>query len=200
MEKLDAVKRVLRAVGSPPVAQLDSGDRAAGRADEILDNIKDDNLLVGYHFNTDIITLSVNVDGRVPLPEGLLEIKFEDPRISYRLLEKDGKLYLWDIPKNDFLDTAVIDYRAVNKVPDWTTLPHTFATWCIWGAAGEFFLQRNGEKIPVPDWILIKERDARSDFLNNLAEANLNIATGHFAHENIGTGATVNAGGEPIRF
>ena len=108
LTKLDAVNRLLGAIGENPVNTLNSGNNDAEAAQVKLDAVRLDVLNVGWHCNTDNeYTLVRNIDQMIPVSTTILRIdssgKDNWRDVVVRTYEQDGRRYLYDRENQTFV-------------------------------------------------------------------------------------------------
>jgi hypothetical protein len=100
--ELDAVNRMLSAIGEAPVnSLLNSGLVDVTLARSVLSEVSLDVQTQGWHFNTERgITLSVDSHGKIPIPPNTLRVDTVGDSVNTDVVERGG--YLYDIRNHTF--------------------------------------------------------------------------------------------------
>ena len=101
--RLMAVNTMLDSIGEAPVADLTPTGRgdvvsAIARLEEVNREIQEE----GWWFNTETITITIDVGGELPLPANTLSVDRIDYWPVNELVERDDKLY--NVKTNSFTD------------------------------------------------------------------------------------------------
>lgn len=178
MELLDAINLILRSSQRDSVSAVDSEDPSTNTALDTLQRVKRRILAKGHDFNTRRVTLAVNDDGRVEVPEYL------DIVLPKRLIEQvdsaDGKRYIWNQTTDDWHDEAVERVNVVFDISDFANIPHRHQEWIAAEAAFQFFKDVHGQQASADH--LREERDrARANALNQAPSSSILSTTGWLA-------------------
>lgn len=94
--KLEAINRMLTAVGQAPVVSLDIANPEIGTAVTILDSVNREVQGEGWHFNSEVkYPFTPNANGEILIPENVLQLsdnKYENDE-QYQTVIRNGKLY-----------------------------------------------------------------------------------------------------------
>ena len=104
---LEAVNHCLSSSGKSNVSQLNDGSEHQARAQNAIATIRKDILTRGWKFNTNIVSLAVDGDGRVPVDKSYLKVGFRDLNLSLRYHEDTNQQFVWDIRENDYWGEAI---------------------------------------------------------------------------------------------
>jgi hypothetical protein len=170
MQLLEAVNIVLRMNGLPPINRIEEEEPTSRRMLDFVVESRRAILSSGFRWNTNVMTLSVDDSGRVPINGSWLETRFNSSDLTTRLDEDDGKLYVWSVNENDWHGSSVTKAEIVFDVQsdNFATIPEAFARWIAVNAAHLAWLNRNGASgNPVIGGEL---RRAGTDALNSDAE------------------------------
>lgn len=128
--KLQAVNTMLAGIGEAPIAALLPGMRADSQmAESILDETTRDVLSQGWHFNTEVKTLT-RVANKIAVPTDYAKIDLYDEslsRIDYEVVVRDDggtmRLYNKAHGKNTFefpmdLKCEIVYYQDFEKIPE----------------------------------------------------------------------------------
>jgi hypothetical protein len=128
--KLQAVNTMLSGIGEAPVASLPA-TRADGQlAETILDETTREVLSSGWHFNTEVKTLTKDVNGKIAVASDYAKIDLYDESLSrtdYDIVVRDdaGTLRLYNKAhnKNTFvvgidLKCEIVYYQDFEKIPE----------------------------------------------------------------------------------
>ena len=113
LTKLQAVNRILRAIDELPVAALDPGGASiAARAEEVLDDVRQDILVRGYYHN--VVKCQAVVPAldagqyKATVPSNVLKVRSAGPNQHRNITLLGDLLYDLDRASIDFLSTATV--------------------------------------------------------------------------------------------
>jgi hypothetical protein len=114
LTKLQAVNKMLKAIGEQPVNTLGSGLADAESAEDTLERVTKEVLSLGWHSNTDAeYDLTPDNDDRITLPDDMLKVDSSGSSISIdvTIRYEDGirRLYNKDDQTHAFTRTVVAD-------------------------------------------------------------------------------------------
>lgn len=154
MDLLQAINIVIRASTKPAINDIDDQSQDANLARRTIREVRTEILSHGWRFNTRKLTLSVDTDGRVPVPSTYLSVKFstDNDRFVVQEREEDGALFVYDQDTEDWHNAEMKDVIIIfDKGTDPTTedaqfrlLPAKIARYIAYKAASEFFQEING--------------------------------------------------------
>lgn len=173
---LDAINQMATSAAQSPVNAV--GSPEAARALNLLNREVKRVLTNGYPFNTNIVTLQVNTNGRVPLSRDYLKIRYpvSRPELSWR--DDANNRYVWDRDTNDWHDADVEDVEVVFTM-DFELIPDAFAQWIAADAASKHFANTKDGR---PNMLLVQEaRTLQAAAINTLDDLNVHGATGYNA-------------------
>lgn len=120
--KLDAVNVILSNIGYLPINSLDGALTAeAAKAVQVLEEVDREVASRGWNFNTEVVTLSRNVDGRIPATSDVVQYRVS--RSKYPSLDmtvrrgEDGELYLYDKATHTDILTQDLEAEVVYLLP-----------------------------------------------------------------------------------
>lgn len=128
--KLQAVNTMLAGIGEAPIAALPATRADGQMAESILDETTRDVLSMGWHFNTEVKTLTRDINGKVAVPSDYAKIDLYDEtmsRIDYEFVVRDDsgtmRLYNKAHGKNTFVLTIdpkceIVYYQDFDKIPE----------------------------------------------------------------------------------
>lgn len=144
--KLDAVNRMLAAIGEEPVNSLESGADEAENAERTLDEISRQVQAKGWHCNTDEkLVLTADVSGEYPIPNATLSIDTSSVHSDVNVTIRNGKLYDLDNHTSVFTQTT-LTCRVVSEI-DFEDLPWALANYIAARAAAIFQKRFEGSQI-----------------------------------------------------
>jgi hypothetical protein len=108
MTRLQAVNRMLEAVGESVILVEVAGAGDYANCSSIIDQVTSDLLAKDWDFNTEVRTLTPATDGTIVVTPEVLKIDPVDPYANY--VERQGKLY--DKTKNTFVFTQSVDVNV----------------------------------------------------------------------------------------
>lgn len=92
--KLEAVNVCLTNIGEAPVASIDDGLQVDAQvASSIIDEISREVQTHGWHWNTEVHTLSPNSSNEIPLPVNTLRVDTVEGDVSKDVIQRGMKLY-----------------------------------------------------------------------------------------------------------
>jgi hypothetical protein len=193
MKLLTAMNRCLQNAGQGSVNDQDSTDPNAAHAKTTIANVMREMEGKSYNFNTNVVTLTVNGDGKVPLSKDYLKV-FLRNGLSIRH-DDDDQRFVWDISENDYYAEELTDVHVVFFEDEFLNFENDVAQWIAWKAAERYWFE---VKQSDPPAYIIRERvNAENDAMNNMTGQSLNRAT-HFdvLRDQPGEEALVNIDGE----
>jgi hypothetical protein len=122
--KLQAVNTMLSCIGEAPVAALPSTRPDAVIAETILDEVTREILSYGWHFNTEIITATPDVNDEILVDATWAKVDLEDSsyyRADYNIVVRDGKLYNTVTNSDTFtssMQLEVVLFQEYEKIPE----------------------------------------------------------------------------------
>lgn len=128
--KLQAVNTMLAGIGEAPIAALPATRADGTMATSILDETTRDVLSMGWHFNTEVKTLTRDVNNKVAVPSDYAKIDLYDEtlaRADYEIVVRDdsGTLRLYNKAhgKNTFVldidpKCEIVYYQDFEKIPE----------------------------------------------------------------------------------
>jgi hypothetical protein len=166
MLELAAINYALRKAGRDPAADIGSLNPQAANAKATLERVRLEVLETGFRFNSREITLAVNTANRVPISEDYLDVIYPNDFLISQTDTSDGERYVWNQQTHTWHTEAVQFVRVVFDIPEFTHLPHKFATWIARQAASEYWSEVNSGKTS-PDQIRLEAAEARQKALNS---------------------------------
>ena len=160
MLKLDSVNQVLAYVGEEPISDLTTPDYVVRLINAQYDIVKQSVLLLGHGFNSNIQTLAVDGNNEVPVPTGVLGLRFRAEK-DY-LTVKNGKVF--NGRDNVYHNQAeeVLAYQDIT----FERIPEEFAHWITWEVASRFRVRLNGVD-QTTLWLQGEARKAKQIALNS---------------------------------
>jgi hypothetical protein len=152
LDRLEAVNRLLSAIGETPVNSLDSGLPDAEDAEQFLDRKTADILAEGWHCNTDHDVLTApNVNGHIPVapdwlradPSGRDALVFND--VVQRTDPSDEIIKLFRKKTQSFVFTGPLRLVIVRSLP-FDALPYNLRRHIVAQAAGDYQKSRLGSR------------------------------------------------------
>lgn len=137
---LDAVCDIISSVGESGLLALDNSHPLEADAQRVLTRVSRRIQSRGWFFNRRCVTLTQDVDGKVPVPSTYLSVDPADRNLPF--VQRSG--FLFDMQNNtDVLDRdvecVVIDYL------EFTNLPETVAAYIQAEACMQFFKNYDGD-------------------------------------------------------
>lgn len=120
LSELDVINIVLGNSQLSPVDSLESGDIDAEVAKSILDESSVDVQARGWAWNTEIMTLTPNLEGYLSLPANTLEVDPVDK--SLKVVQRGSKLY--DLENNTYRFSGSLKVRLIVAL-DFELLPQS---------------------------------------------------------------------------
>lgn len=181
--KLDAVNQCLGAIGETAVSSLASGVPDAEAAERVVDEITEDVLSAGWHFNTDTkVKLVRNVNGQIPVPGSVFRVDTtdvdRDRRVAVRVDPTDGVRKLFDLDAQTFSFPKDLWVTQVHLF-DYNDIPFGLRRYIAARAAAIFqqrqmgsatldkFLEREMNKA----WALCVDEESEQDDRNILTDS-----------------------------
>jgi len=131
--KLQAVNTMLAGIGEAPIAALPATRADGQMAESVLDETTREVLSMGWHFNTEVKTLTRDIDGKVAVPTDYAKIDLYDEslsRLDYEIVvryDSTGagamRLYNKAHNKNTFVldidpKCEIVYYQDFDKIPE----------------------------------------------------------------------------------
>ena len=147
--KLDAVNRVLLAIGESPVSVLTgtlSSD--AARAVAVLDEVDLDTQSRGWHFNTEY-ALYTPTANRITVGASVVRFEVDTVRAGgagdYTVRDSGGTMYLYDLVNNTF-DITTSLYATTVTLYDFEKTPEAYKRYVTIKAARTFVDRMTGDQ------------------------------------------------------
>jgi hypothetical protein len=177
MKLLDAINICLRANGDESINESTPLSQPASKAQGVVERKRKELLENGYPFNTALLTLTPETDGKVRVARSYLVHKWPKG-ITYRVDPTDSsKWILWDIDDNDYVDVEVEDFEVHFDITDFQNLPDTFARWVAHEAAIAYYGEVN-PTAPIPQRLISDALRAHSRFSATMPGFSLDDASG----------------------
>ena len=194
MRLLDAINLCLRMTGHSSVNDPDDADANAQSSKATIKRIRRTILTNGYPFNRDERDLIPGgVKNRIEVGTSLLRLELPIG-IGVRKDKDDGKLYLWDIAKDDWHLTKITKVGRVfdianpdDALDDFERIPQDFAEWIARKAVQEYWFENNQANNPDLER---QANEAAATAINSLAPESIFRATGFSIIRAIGGGGT----------
>ncbi|EEE42834.2 hypothetical protein [Roseibium alexandrii] len=173
LSKLDAVNRMLDAIGESPVNSLESGLGDAENAERILDNTNMDVQQKGWYANTERgVTLSRSISGEIFLPNNTLKVDTVGIDKSRQVVKRKNRLY--DLDNKTYIFNKSLSCDIVYQLA-WDELTYTLQRYITAMAARTF--QRVSPTSTSLDQMIREElTEAWADLLDEESEtADTNI-------------------------
>lgn len=194
MEILSAINKIKRAVGGTRVNAV--SDAEATNAKECLERELRSILASGFHFNADVIDLQVDANGRVPLSQDYLGVRFPLGTAMLSWRDDPANLhnrFVWNRDTNDWHDQDISDVEVVTLMT-FERLPERFADWVCAKASLENWHDSNNGKVNVR--LIEAEKLACAMAINSLTDGRLNLRTTYgYSRVAQASRRAVNAGG-----
>lgn len=143
--KLDAVNRMLAAIGEEPVNSLESGADEAENAERTLNEISRQVQAKGWHCNTDEeLILTPNLSDEIEIPVSTLSIDSSGQSSTVNVTVRNGKLY--DKDNQTFTHTRPVTCRVVQEIA-FADLPWSLANYIAARAAAIFQKRFEGSAV-----------------------------------------------------
>lgn len=144
--KLDAVNRMLAAIGEEPVNSLLSGADEAENAERTLDEISRQVQAKGWHCNTDEkLQLTADGNGEYAIPTATLSIDTSGDHSNVDVTIRNGKLYDKENQTSVFTQTT-LTCRVVSEI-DFEDLPWSLANYIAARASAIFQKRFEGSQV-----------------------------------------------------
>lgn len=187
LSKLDAVNRMLDAIGESPVNSLESGLGDAENAERILNNTDKDVQQKGWYVNTERgVTLTRDLSGHINLPNNCLKVDTVGNDANRQVVKRGNRLY--DLDNKTFKFTKSLSCDIVYQLA-WDELTYTLQRYITAMAARTF--QRVSPTSSSLDTMIREElTEAWADLLNEESEVadtnilNSNAFSFHMSHRN----------------
>lgn len=171
---------IIRGSNKATVADLDDQSQAAQVAKRTLVQTRRDILERGWQFNSRVISLPVNIEGRVPVGD-YLALSIPDKDLAPQLDEADDSIYVWSHKKNvnTWHDATILDVTVVFDLVDDThfaSIPKLLAEWIAHKAAADFWTEsHDGATNQKLEAVAVRRQ---SRWLNTQPHGNLNDVSG----------------------
>lgn len=147
MKLLDAINLCLRATQETRVSSLSFNDAAAADVLPTIAELRREILSRGWPFNTRVVTLPLDVNGRVPMPSSWLSYKLPDK------LSVNDEGFVWDVDADTYRDSPVKDATVIYDYGDtaegFAAIPDQFGRWIAHAAAERCWEDRKGSPSPM---------------------------------------------------
>ena len=176
--RLDAVNRMLDAIGEAQVSSIDntSGNLDLSLALSSLQSQSDIVQEEGWYFNTEERLFSPDSDGEIILPENIIRIDSTGRDFYRDIIEREGKLYNKDETTFKF-DRPVLCEIVLNI--DYEKLPAAVRRYVALLAASSFVTNRVGDS---PQLNMINDELRRAKI--NIDQADSSSADGNILERN----------------
>jgi hypothetical protein len=184
---LAAINLVLRQSGQGQSNELSESSQDAALAKQAIIRARREILVSGFHFNTNIITLTasnVSTGGkRVAVDVAtFLSVKFSESKHSHRFDPDLSTTYVWDMDAKTWETEAVADVEVVfdinnpNEAEDnFKILPELMAQWIAKRAAAEYWYETHQS---ISQTLEAKAERAKTRFQNSIPHRNIRSVTG----------------------
>ena len=187
LTKVDAVNRLLAAIGEDPVTTLSAGLDDAEAAENFLDRVSHDIQAIGWHANTDEkVKVTADSSGQFPIASSWLEVDTIDEHehidVAVRRDINDGLLKLFDTryDKRTFTFTQSYLYLRIVNEYDFEDLPPLFQAYIAAEAAVLYqeseltsgTVDRMLKEQRDRAWALFQDAEDEADDLNILTDNN----------------------------
>lgn len=175
--KLDAVNRMLAAIGEEPVNSLESGADEAENAERTLNEISRAVQAKGFHCNTtEELILTPNTSNEIEIPAATLSIDSSGVSESIDVTIRNGKLYNKDDQTATF--TSPVTCRVVSEIA-FADLPWALANYVAARAAAIFQKRFEGSQVTAgfnseeehQAWIDLQDDESVVDDANILMDS-----------------------------
>lgn len=166
LTELQAVNLMLGFIGNAPINSLDSAGRIGEQAQSVLETNKSNELQREWWFNTNDVTLSPDIDGKIFTPNNAIEVTGTGIQVL------GDKIY--NVESDSFIFTAEITVQVVQDLK-WTELPYAMQYYITMASTRDIYSMRF-PKNNVPRHIEEKFFKAESDVTRmDLNSANYNF-------------------------
>jgi hypothetical protein len=111
MTRLQAVNRMLEAVGEAVILVEQSGQGDYANCSTVLDDVTFEVCLKGYEFNTRVTTWGPDANGNILLPGGVMRVRTTDP--NSLVFESGGRLYNKATNTDVFTKPVAVEYVSL---------------------------------------------------------------------------------------
>jgi hypothetical protein len=146
MNKVEACNIALRALGVGTASSIDTNDPDVAEWLNVFNATVREVQRVGYPFNTDTVTLSLNGDNRIPVT-GYLTIPILQ---QMNLTVRNG--FVWDPSTADYYATAIGPTPATVEVA-WDDIPELWQVAIAYKAAVDYLVQVKGPTADLGFWM-----------------------------------------------
>lgn len=177
--KLEAVNVCLNNIGEAPVTSLDSGLLVDAQiASDIVDEISREVQSYGWNFNTEVFTLTPDIDGFINLPAATLKVDSVQANAAEDLIMRGSRLY--DKDNNTFVFTESKTVEVVLFL-DFDEMPETIRRFIALRSARVFqerqlgvdALSAQNREDERRAWAMLMSEEADSSDYNVLTDSNV---------------------------